>query len=86
MAAAEQDISGEASKTPMDPEAFRVWGKRMVDYAADYWQTLRERKPLPAVNPGYMWELVPKDPPQEPEPWEAIFGDLESVVLSGVSF
>lgn len=42
----------------MDAEAFRKYGKEMVDFVADYWQSLPTRKPLPEVKPGYIWDLV----------------------------
>ena len=42
----------------MDAEAFRKYGKEMVDIVADYWDTMRQRQPLPEVKPGYIWDLV----------------------------
>ncbi len=35
----------------MDHEEFRVWGKKIVDYIADYWERLRERTPISDVQP-----------------------------------
>uniref|UniRef100_A0A1I7YAG3 Aromatic-L-amino-acid decarboxylase n=1 Tax=Steinernema glaseri TaxID=37863 RepID=A0A1I7YAG3_9BILA len=66
----------------MDSDAFRKHGKEMVDFIADYWAGMRERTPLPDVQPGYIWDLVPSSPPENPESWEAIFKDLEPVVLN----
>uniref|UniRef100_A0A914CBN1 Aromatic-L-amino-acid decarboxylase n=1 Tax=Acrobeloides nanus TaxID=290746 RepID=A0A914CBN1_9BILA len=57
----------------------------MVDLVADYWETMRERQPLPDVKPGYIWDLVPKDPPAEPEPWSRIFADIEPVIFQGTT-
>lgn len=42
----------------MDPEAFRKHAKEMVDFVADYWETIRDRQPLPDVKPGYIKDLV----------------------------
>ncbi|KAH7731929.1 Protein BAS-1 b [Aphelenchoides avenae] len=67
----------------MDAEAFRKYGKEMVDFVADYWESLPARKPLPDVQPGYIWEKVPSEPPTDPEPWENIFADIDPVVLQG---
>lgn len=69
----------------MDPEEFRKFGKQMIDYVADYWLTMRERKPMPNVNPGYLKELLPPEAPYDPECMSEIFKDLESVVMQGVS-
>lgn len=69
---------------PMDPEEFRKWGKTMVDYVADYWTTIRDRKPLHDVKPGYIWKVLPDHAPEDPEDWPTIFKDLEKVVMDGV--
>ncbi len=66
-------------------QEFREWGKVMVDYIADYWGSLRDRKPIPDVQPGYIRQLLPSDPPQQPESWETIFGDLEKIAVAPVS-
>lgn len=42
----------------MDSEAFRKHGKEMIDFVADYWDSIRERQPLPDVQPGFIWDLV----------------------------
>jgi hypothetical protein len=48
----------------MDSEAFRKYGKEMVDFVADYWESLdnrdesTKRKPLPDVQPGFIWHIV----------------------------
>uniref|UniRef100_A0A0N5C3P2 Aromatic-L-amino-acid decarboxylase n=1 Tax=Strongyloides papillosus TaxID=174720 RepID=A0A0N5C3P2_STREA len=67
----------------MDSEAFRVYGKQMVDIVADYWDSMRERKPLPDVQPGFMKDLIPSEPPVKGEEWSEIFKDIESVALNG---
>ena len=57
----------------------------MVDYIADYYETIRERRVFPDVKPGYMRELIPESAPYHSEPWENIFNDIERVVMPGVS-
>ena len=42
----------------MDADAFRKYGKEMVDFIADYWERLGERSPMPDVQPGFMRDLV----------------------------
>ncbi|KAI1729744.1 pyridoxal-dependent decarboxylase conserved domain-containing protein [Ditylenchus destructor] len=75
----------------MDSEAFRIHGKQMIDFVADYWKSLdnqeinlehNNRKPLPNVKPGFIWDMVPSEPPQNGEPWSDIFKDLEPIVLA----
>lgn len=48
-------------------------------------ETLDERKPLPDVQPGWLWDVVPKEAPEKAEPFERIVRDLEPVVLHGMA-
>lgn len=56
----------------------------MVDYIADYLENIRDRRVFPDVRPGYMRDLVNPNPPEEGENWDAIFQDVERVVMPGV--
>ena len=56
----------------------------MVDYIADYLENIRERRVFPDVQPGYMRDLVSDSPPLEGEGWEAIFKDVDRVIMPGV--
>ncbi|KFB44891.1 aromatic amino acid decarboxylase [Anopheles sinensis] len=69
----------------MDFDEYRRRGKEMVDYIADYLQNIRERRVFPEVQPGYMRNLVPESAPLEGEQWDSIFGDVERVIMPGVT-
>ena len=69
----------------MDAEAFRKHGKEMVDYVADYLEGIKDRRPLSNVDPGYLCKLIPEQAPEDPEKWEDVFGDIERVIMPGVS-
>lgn len=43
------------------------------------------RKVLPNVEPGYINDLVPKDPPEEGESWKHIMEDVERVIMPGIT-
>ena len=58
----------------------------MVDYIADYLETIRDRRVFPDVKPGYMRELVPDSAPMDGEQWEAIVKDVDRVIMPGVNF
>ncbi|XP_067004267.2 histidine decarboxylase [Anabrus simplex] len=65
-----------------------VWGqpgKEMVDYIADYLQHIRDRRVYPDVKPGYLRSLLPDSAPLDPEPWDNIMADIESVIMPGVT-
>uniref|UniRef100_A0A8C2WNT5 Histidine decarboxylase n=1 Tax=Cyclopterus lumpus TaxID=8103 RepID=A0A8C2WNT5_CYCLU len=61
----------------------RGWGE-LVDYITQYLGSIRERRVIPDVKPGYMKELLPDTAPTEPEDWESIFKDIEKVIMPGV--
>ncbi|XP_053697040.1 histidine decarboxylase [Sabethes cyaneus] len=69
----------------MDFDEYRKRGKEMVDYIADYLETIRERRVLPDVKPGYMRNLLPDSAPLEGEPWQTIIDDVERVIMPGVT-
>ena len=54
----EEQIRIHLDTWTMDADEFRKHGKEMVDFIADYWDTLHERKPMPDVKPGFMDDLV----------------------------
>ena len=69
----------------MDVDEFRRRGKEMVDMIADYYSTIRERRVLSDVQPGYLRSLLPFTAPNEPEKWEDIVKDIERAIMPGVS-
>ncbi|XP_075239895.1 aromatic-L-amino-acid decarboxylase-like [Convolutriloba macropyga] len=68
----------------MDAAEFRVRGKEMVDYIADYLETIHERRVFPEVDPGYLEELIPNAAPEKPESWDDIIKDIERVIMPGM--
>ncbi|XP_017460789.1 PREDICTED: histidine decarboxylase-like, partial [Rhagoletis zephyria] len=69
----------------MNWEEFRVNGKELVDYITDYLETIRTRRVFPNVKPGYMKALLPESAPVNGESWAAIFGDIEKVIMPGIT-
>ncbi len=57
----------------------------MVDYIANYLESVRDRRVFPDVRPGYMRSLVPASAPEDGEDWADIFADVENVVMPGVT-
>nr|CAD7451903.1 unnamed protein product [Timema tahoe] len=69
----------------MDFDEYRKRGKEMVDYIADYLETIRQRRVYPDVQPGYLRTLVPDHAPQESEPWGRIMADMETLIMPGIA-
>jgi len=69
----------------MSPEEFRRLGHQVVDWIADY-RARVERLPVRAkTEPGAIKARLPASPPLEPEGFEAVLRDLETIVEPGLS-
>ena len=68
----------------MDAASFRERGKQMVDYIADYLETIEHRRVLPEVQPGYLRDMLPNNAPTHAERWEDIMADVERAIMPGV--
>jgi aromatic-L-amino-acid decarboxylase len=69
----------------MSPEEFRTHGHRMVDWVADYWESLDSRPVLSDVSPGDIRAMLPDHAPERPEPFESVMDDLDRVVAAGLT-
>ena len=69
----------------MDTNEFRKRGRQMVDYIADYLETISHRRVTPNVEPGYLKELLPQTAPIKSEDWETIMKDFEKFIMPGVT-
>ncbi|ESN98404.1 hypothetical protein HELRODRAFT_84403 [Helobdella robusta] len=69
----------------MDSKEFRRRGREMVDYIADYFENIEQRRVFPDVQPGYLKELVPSEPPQHPDSWDNIMNDITRCILPGIT-
>lgn len=69
----------------MDSDQFRDFGKAMVDYIANYMDTIRDRPVLPSVQPGYLHQMIPKEVPEKSENWQDVLQDVERVIMPGVT-
>ncbi|GFR65102.1 aromatic-L-amino-acid decarboxylase [Elysia marginata] len=69
----------------MDAEEFRTRGREMVDYVADYLETIGSRLPVPDVTPGYLRELIPNTAPDKGENFDNVMSDLDRVIMPGLT-
>ena len=68
----------------MDGLEFRKHGRDMVDYIVDYLDNIDSRRVTPNTEPGYLQNLIPSEPPNEPEEWDTIMDDVEKKIMIGV--
>ena len=64
----------------MPVEAFREAAHRVVDLMADYLAGIERFAVLPDVQPGELRARFPAEPPEKPEPLEAILRDYQADV------
>ncbi len=69
----------------MTPEEFRKHGHAVVDWIADYRARVHERPVMAQTAPGDIKARMPPSPPDQPEAFEALLADLDTVVAPGLS-
>jgi aromatic-L-amino-acid/L-tryptophan decarboxylase len=69
----------------MTAEEFRRYGHRLVDWVADYWSGLADRRVTPDAPPGTVASRLPAGPPERGESFEAIVADLDAIVVPGLT-
>ncbi len=69
----------------MTPEEFRVEGHKLIDWIADYRATVEERSVMARTEPGEVRTALPADPPDGPEPFDAIVRDLDAILVPGLT-
>ncbi|HEX7736531.1 MAG TPA: pyridoxal-dependent decarboxylase [Ktedonobacteraceae bacterium] len=69
----------------MDPEAFRQVGHQLIDWIADYRLRSADLPVMARVEPGAVRAQLPGAPPESAETFEAIFQDLEQIIVPGLS-
>jgi aromatic-L-amino-acid/L-tryptophan decarboxylase len=69
----------------MTPDEFRVIGHRLIDWIADYRSHVADLPVMARTGPGEVKARLPATPPELPESFDAIFRDLEQVIVPGLS-
>jgi len=67
------------------PEEFRRIGHQLVDWVADYRARLSRYPVMSPVEPGAIKAKLPASPPETPESFDAIFRDLDEIIVPGLS-
>jgi glutamate/tyrosine decarboxylase-like PLP-dependent enzyme len=69
----------------MSPEEFRRHGHQLIDRIADYRSNVATLPVMSQVAPGQLKAALPKAPPTEAEPFEAVLEDLDQLIMPGLS-
>jgi aromatic-L-amino-acid decarboxylase len=69
----------------MTPEEFRKAGHQLIDWIADYRTNVAELPVMARTAPGEVRAQLPAAPPDAPESFDAIFSDLDKIIMPGLS-
>ena len=69
----------------MTPEEFRRRGHQLIDWIADYRTNVANLPVMARTAPGEIRAQLPPSPPDTPESFDAVFSDLEKIILPGLS-
>jgi hypothetical protein len=81
----ENKLSKSKPPGPMNTDDWRQRGKEMVEYIAEYIDTIGKRRVTPNIEPGYLKNRIPDSAPFKPESWQQIMEDFESHIMPGVT-
>jgi aromatic-L-amino-acid/L-tryptophan decarboxylase len=69
----------------MTPDEFRRFGHALIDWIADYRATVADRPVMAQIGPGEIKASLPADPPVDPEPFTTVLGDVDRLIMPGLS-
>ncbi len=69
----------------MSPDEFRVRGREVIDWIADYMERVEELPVMSQVEPGDIRAKLPAHPPVDGERFDAVLTDLDDVILPGIT-
>lgn len=69
----------------MSAEEFRRHGREVVDWIADYLETIEQRPVRSRSAPGEIRAALPASPPETGEPFDRVLADLDAVILPGIT-
>src|SRR5580698_2673340 len=69
----------------MTPDEFRKHGHAVVDWIADYYARIESYPVLSRAEPGQVRASLPGTPSSKGESFDAILGDIEKLILPGIT-
>ncbi|MDH3711136.1 MAG: pyridoxal-dependent decarboxylase [Cyclobacteriaceae bacterium] len=69
----------------MDIDSFRKSAHRLVDWMADYFQSVETYPVKSQVKPGATYDKLPSSAPEKGESMDAIFRDFQEIIVPGMT-
>jgi aromatic-L-amino-acid decarboxylase len=57
----------------------------LINIVVNYYDTIKNRRVVSNVEPGYLKKILPSGPPQEGEAWADIQKDIEAKIMPGLT-
>ena len=86
MSERKQPFEVDFSKTgEMDPEEFRKYGHKLIDWITDYLKYPEKYPVMSQVEPGDIKKELPEKAPELPESMDRIIEDIEKIIVPGIT-
>jgi aromatic-L-amino-acid decarboxylase len=69
----------------MPSEEFRRYGKQLIDWIADYYESIENLPVLSPLSPGDIRASLPAQAPAKGEDFGQILGDFEQLIMPGIT-
>jgi len=69
----------------MNKEQFKKYGYELIDWIADYLETVEKFPVRSEVKPGDIKKRLPSSPPSQPEEMDRILDDFEKIIIPGIT-
>ncbi len=69
----------------MDFKSFRKYGHELIDWVADYMETVETYPVMSRSKPGEVRAALPADPPNKGEEMREIIEDLDRIIMPGIT-
>lgn len=69
----------------MNQDQYAAWARQAAAWGAAYRASLRDRPVRPDIAPGSIRSQLPPTPPELAEPFDAVFGDFERLIVPGMT-
>lgn len=73
-------LNSASSAGDLSAKEFRALGYQLIDWAANYLNTVGELPVVPPVKPGWLRDQLPATPPREPESLKTAIADLDRLI------
>ncbi len=75
----------KSKNNDMPIDEFRKYGHELIDWIADYFETVESKPVLAQVKPGDIKNQLPKSAPTKGEDMKDLFSDVDKIIMPGVT-